>query len=209
MTTVRIEVWSDVLCPWCYVALRRLDQLEHELGDTIEIVTRAYLLQPQPRPKPLERFRRYTERWVAPDGPGALDADAGFVVWGDEPPPTHSLPPAVALEGVGRMAGTPARRRYELALMRAYFTDHRDVSALDVVLAVASETGVDAGALRRLLEHDGARLTDAVFFDHHAAIDHDVVAVPSVLLPSGFVLPGAQDLDTYRRVVERAMARTS
>src|SRR4051812_29868824 len=121
MTTVRLDVWSDVLCPWCYVALRRLDELQRELGDTIELVTHAYLLQPQPRPKPLDQFRRYTERWVAPNGPGGLDREAAFVVWGDETPPSHSLPPAVALEGATRLFGTAARYRYELALMHAYF----------------------------------------------------------------------------------------
>jgi predicted DsbA family dithiol-disulfide isomerase len=209
MTTVRLDVWSDVLCPWCFVALRRLDALESELGDAIEVVTHAYLLQPQPRPKPLDKFRGYTERWVAENGPGGLDPDAGFVVWGDEPPPTHSLPPAVALEAAGRMFGAAARHRYELALMRAYFVEHRDVSALDVVVAVAHEVELDGAQLRDALARDGGELAEAVLADHRAAIDHDITAVPSVLLPSGFVLPGAQDLDTYRRIVERVLARAN
>lgn len=209
MPTVRLEVWSDVLCPWCYVALRRLDALHDELGDTIEIVTHAYLLQPQPRPKPLEKFRRYTERWVAPNGPGGLDPDAGFVVWADETPPTHSLPPAVALEAATRAFGPAARHAYELALMRAYFVDHRDVSALDVVLDVAAGVDLDETTVRSAIERDGAQLAEAVFADHRAAVDRDITAVPSVLLPSGFVLPGAQDLDTYRRLVERVVARAS
>ena len=67
---VRFTVWSDHLCPWCYVAELRLDRLAAEVGDQLVIEWRTFLLQPDPRPKPLEKFRAYTRSWFAPDGPG-------------------------------------------------------------------------------------------------------------------------------------------
>ena len=184
----------------------RLEQLQREYGDRLTIEWRSFLLQPEARAKPLDRFRRYTERWVRADGPGGCEPLAEFKVWGDETPPTHSVPAAIA----GKCAATFGAGdfdRFHLALMRAYFTQHRDVSSRDVVVAVAGEVGIDAEAFELRLRERGTPFYEAVIADHAAASDHDIYAVPTVLVNDTLAIPGAQELDNYRRVIDRLVTR--
>ena len=79
MTPVRLEVFSDYLCPWCHLASHRLALLERELPGALELTWRSYLLRPQPEPgRDLLKFVRYTQSWLRP----AAEPDAPrFRVW--------------------------------------------------------------------------------------------------------------------------------
>jgi predicted DsbA family dithiol-disulfide isomerase len=204
---VRLDVWSDVLCPWCYVADVRIDALAAALGDTAVVQWHTYLLQPEPRVKALDSFRRYTQRWFAPGGPAELEPAAEFRPWGEERPPTHSMPAAVAVHAVARLDAAAAPRLHR-ALMHAYFAEHRDVSDRDVIFDVCAASGVDRAALEAMLRAHGAELREAALTEHDAALEHGITAVPSVLVNDALVIPGAHDVATYRRIVERVLART-
>ena len=204
---VRLDVWSDFLCPWCFVGARRIEAVEAEYGDAVDVRWHSFLLQPEPTPKPLDRFRRYTERWVAPGGPGAADPDAGFTVWGDTPPPSHSLPPAIAGKAAATF-GAAAFDTFHRALMAAYFCENRDISARDTVLDVAATCGFDRDEFAEVLRTRGGELRTLVLADHEAALERGVHAVPTVLINDVLPLPGAQDLDTYRRMIDRIRSRT-
>ena len=79
---------------------------------------KSFLLRPYPEPRTLEEFRAYTESWRRP----AAQEDAGrFTVWStEEPPPSHSVPPAIAAKAAARQ-GADAFARYHRALMENYF----------------------------------------------------------------------------------------
>jgi predicted DsbA family dithiol-disulfide isomerase len=202
-----LTVWSDFLCPWCYVAAVRLAKLESDYDGKIELEWRTYLLQPEPRPKPIDRFIAYTQRWIAPGGPGDSEPRCGFRVWDehDDPPPTHSLPIAIAAK-IARRYGRSEFDRFHLAGMRAYFVDHRTVSDLDVLADIAGSCGLPASEFREQLVAEGGTIGASVLAEHRDAIDNDVHAVPSVVV-NGFPIPGAQDLDVYRRMIDRLLAK--
>lgn len=200
---VRFTVWSDFLCPWCYVAAVRLDSVRREMGGLLALEWRAFLLRPEPRERPLEHFRRYTESWRRP---AEAEPAAAFRVWtGDDPPPSHSRPPAVA----GKVAanfGADAFDRFHLALMRAYFAGNRTISERDVILDVAGSVGLDTEVFARLLDERGAELDAAVVADHRDALARGIAAVPTVVVHHGddeYVLSGALRADQYSRVVAR------
>jgi predicted DsbA family dithiol-disulfide isomerase len=204
---VTLDVWSDVLCPWCYVAAVRLVRLNDEPGAHMRLRWHSYLLQPQPRAKPLESFRRYTDRWFAPSGPASFAPDVEFRRWNDETPPSHSVPPAMAVHATAAF-GDAAQTAFRLALLRAYFVDHRDVAARDVVLDVAAAVGIGAGALGERLRARGRELHDAVFADHDAGTDrYGITAVPTVVVNEALPVRGAQPVETYRRILARATER--
>ena len=77
MDPVRLTVYSDYLCPWCYNAAHRLERLEEEMEGHLELAWRAYLLRPRPEPgRDLHEFVRYTQSWLRPaaePGPGVAD----------------------------------------------------------------------------------------------------------------------------------------
>src|SRR3954462_12051635 len=158
---IRLTVWSDFLCPWCYVAAFRMMDLEARYDDRIEVQWRSHVLQPDPRPKPLDRFRNYTQRWSAPAGPGAYEPRCEFRTWGEETPPTHSVPAAVAAK-VGAELDAARVTDLRFALFRAYFTEHRAISELDVLTSIASECGFDPEAFRQAMHTRGAWLRERV-----------------------------------------------
>lgn len=195
-------VWSDVLCPWCYNATVCLDRVQQDVRDIVdlELVWKSYLLRPHVEPKPVDRFRRYTESWLKP----AAQPDAGeFRVWAtDESPPSHSIPPAVAVKAAARQ---DAFHRYHLALMNAYFARNLDVTSRANILLVARECGLDEAAFERDL--DDASLVGMVVADHNEAVELGISGVPCVVTGTGFMMPGSQERAVYRNVIQRLLAR--
>jgi predicted DsbA family dithiol-disulfide isomerase len=185
----------------------RLAKLESDYDGKIELEWRTFLLQPEPRPKPIDRFIEYTRRWVGLGGPGDTAPECGFRPWEatDDPPPTHSVPPAIAGK-VARAYGRAAFERFHLAAMRAYFAEHRTISDPDVLADIAGEVRLPRDEFRERLRTDGGALGAAVLAEHHLGREQDVHAVPSVVV-NGYPIPGAQDLDVYRRMIDRLLAR--
>jgi predicted DsbA family dithiol-disulfide isomerase len=174
------------------------------MRDTAELVLvwKSYLLRPYAEPKPLEKFRRYTESWMRP----AAQADAGeFRVWAtDEDPPSHSVPSAVAVKAAARQ-NHGAFDRYHHALMHAYFARNRNVSSREVILDVARECELDLDAFTSDL--DDPALAEEVVADHNEAVELGISGVPCVVLGSGFLIPGAQERAVYINIVRKLVAR--
>lgn len=195
------DVWSDFLCPWCYVAAVRLDALHREVGDVIELRWHSFLLRPEPTERTVEQFTRYTESWARP-----ADAEPGAVFnrWsGDHAPPSDSFPSAIAGKAVRHTFGSEAFDRFHLALMRAYFTENRTVSDRTVILDVATATDLGPSTLATSLDRDDDALRAEVVDDHKAALARGIAAVPTVVIDDEYMLQGAMALDQYRKVVER------
>jgi predicted DsbA family dithiol-disulfide isomerase len=199
---VTLIAWSDYLCPWCFNAALRLHRIEEEFGRDVRVEWRSYLLRPNPKARgDLERFRGYTQSWLRP----AEEPDSGeFRPWqGDAGPPSHSVPPHLVAKAAAAL-GDEAFRRMHLRLMRAYFSENRDVT--------------DAGVLRELWleqdlpEADFARredpaLLEQVLDEHAAAQEAGATGVPAVQLQGNdAIIVGAHPLELYRRWLNRVLA---
>ena len=149
----------------------------------------------------MEAFTRYTEHWARP---GAAEPSAHFHKWsGVHPPPSHSMPPAIAGKAVAELFGAGGFDRFHLALMREYFEANRTISERDVILDVAATVGLDADALGSKIDADHDELVAAVVADHRAALAQGIAAVPTVVVNDEHLLQGAMAVEQYRRVVAR------
>lgn len=179
-----------------------LEKVREDVRESVnlELVWKSFLLRPHAEPKPLDRFRRYTESWMRP----AAQPDAGeFRVWAtDENPPSHSIPSAVAVKAAARQ---DAFDRYHHALMHAYFARNLDVSSRHNILLVAGECALDLSRFERDL--DDADLADLVIREHNEAVELGITGVPCVVLDGGFQLPGSQSRDVYRSILTRLLSR--
>jgi len=177
-----------------------LDKVQTEVGDALTIEWRSYLLRPYPEPKPLEAFRRYTKSWMRPAG----QEDAGeFRVWqSDAEPPSHSIPPNVAVKAA---AAQNAFGPYHMALMHAYFWENRNVTARSTIVEVAKSCGLDVASFERDL--DNPALTQAVMDDHHEAMKRAISGVPAVIVNDVFQIPGSQEKAVYLQLVQKARER--
>jgi predicted DsbA family dithiol-disulfide isomerase len=196
---VRLVVYSDYLCPWCYLAEHRLERLRGEAGPSFELEWRSFLLRPRPEPgRDLFQFVRYTQSWLRP----AAEPDAPvFRVWeSTEGPPSHSVPAhlaAKAAAALGPEAFTALHRR----LLRAYFEESRDISAPATLRALWIEAGLPEAEFAACGEERHLAQTLA---EHEEALALGITGVPAVRVAGtdAFVL-GAQPLATYRRWLER------
>ncbi len=203
MSALRLEVFSDYLCPWCHLAAHRLKIVEAENAGAVELVWRSYLLRPRPEEgRDLPKFVRYTQGWLRP----AAEPDAPhFQPWeSGEGPPTHSIPPHVVARAA-RRRGEAAGRALHERILRAYFEENRDISSEAVLRALWAEAGLppedfaacgDPSLLRETID------------DHNEAVELGMTGVPAVRVSgSDAFLMGAQPLDVYRRWVAKLRAQ--
>ena len=210
---MRLDVFSDVVCPWCYLGAARLrDALDRVGGDDIDLRWRAFQLDPSashpPRPLRPVLERRY--------GPGSFDAMAERLVGlGRAAGLDYRFDQALALNTADahRLVAWSRHDRPELTtalvwrLFAAYFTDGDDVSDRAVLAGLAAEVGLDAAAATEMLA--AGSFADQVAEDRRAAAELDITGVPTFVVDGRFALPGAQDVDRLVAIIERGRARAA
>lgn len=204
VSLVRLIVYSDYLCPWCYNASVRLRRLEEEMSADLEIVWRTYLLRPEPKGRDAEKFRAYTQSWSRP---GSEEDSGTFRPWtGDAPPPTHSVPAHLVAKAAAAIDAESFRRIHD-ALLVAYFGDSRDISDESVLEAIWREQGLPADGFERSRSPETLQET---LEDHAEAQSLGITGAPAARLEGNEAfLTGALPLAMYRRWIERQIAARS
>ena len=205
---VRLQVWSDYVCPFCYLEMPVLDRLQREYGDRLAVEWKAFELRPEPIP--------------------TLDPDGSYLhdVWSRSVYPMARergvmlrLPPVQPRSRPAHEAGAFAGQqgafdRMHRGLFRAFFEEGRDIGDVDVLTEIAGEEGLDGEALRRAL--DKGRYTGQVLGDRALADRLGIRGVPAIVaLAPGETLAsegvegvsGAHPDATIRRMIERASDR--
>lgn len=209
---MRIDIWSDIICPWCYLGARRLDAALDELGwaDDVEVVWRAYQLDPSAGPEPGD-LRRAIERKY---GPGAFDSmSARLGALGPEVGIDYRFDRAVRvntfdahrLMAWARDEGVDAQHRLGDRLFRAYFTEGENVADHGTLRRLAADAGLDADLAGEALA--AGSFAGDVQADLAAAAERAITAVPTFVMADRLAVPGAQDVDTMVNLLRRARER--
>ena len=178
----------------------RLDELQEQMGDRIEVDWKSFLLRAEPKTEDREQFIEYTKSWLRP---AEMEPKAAFTVWAsDEDQPSSSIPAQVAFKTVEAIAPKLAKA-YHDRLMTAYFTENRNIADSDVLIELAVEVGVDADELAEAGRSRREELTQQVIDEHNNAMANNVTGIPTVLFEDQFPVPGAQPVMTYVELVER------
>ena len=181
----------------------RLEKIEAEYPERVEVVWKSFMLRPTPQPRNLEQHREYTRSWLNP----ASQPESGeFNVWAtDNPPPTHSVPALVAGKAAATF-GDEAFRRFHEEVMRAYFAENRTISDLEVLTDVAGKSEIPENEFRSLLDERWQEFENEVFAEHTEAVSLGVTGIPSVVVDEAILIPGAVEADVYRRVIRDRLA---
>ena len=222
MKRLAIDIWSDVMCPWCLVGwgnLRRaLAELEGEIE--AEVRWRPFELNPDMPPEGEEQAAHIARKYGRSEAEGQaarermreMAREAGVSLeWegeGEAPPammwntnPAHRL-----LARVLEIAGPERQTALKLALFRAHFNQRRPIGDAEVLLDVAEECGFDRAAARAALDDEA--LAARVRAEERQAWDMNITGVPAMVVEGKFLIPGAQPAETYvnalRRVAQKA-----
>jgi len=213
---MRVEIWSDVVCPWCYIGKRRFDEALSRLreqghGDDIEVVYRAYQLDPSAPPGGSMPAREaYARKFGGEERADQIighvtriAAASGIEFRMDRAIRANTMLAHRALHRVLTTRGSADQAALKEELLRAYFTDGRNVGDIDVVVACAERAGLDAGDLREWLDTDGG--VAEVVADIEAAQMRDITGVPAFVIDDRFLIPGAQEVDVFEQLLMRAL----
>ena len=211
MACMMIEIYSDVICPWCFIGKRRLDAaLATPAGEGVEVVWRPYQLHPNLPPGGLDRGeylkRRYGDAAERAKAPRRILEEGEDVGIAFNYAAIARLPNTFAAHRLLE-AAAEAGRQHTLAetLFRHYFCEGRDVGDVATLCDAAAESGMNAAQARDLLT--GGEGETTVRKRIGEAFERGVAGVPCYLLGGGFMLPGAQSSNTMAQFIERAKAK--
>ena len=218
-----IDIWSDVMCPWCLVGWGNLSQALESLEGEIEADIRwhAFELNPDMPAEGEERtahiarkYGRTIEQSKEVQGRMREAAEAAGVSLdyeGEEPAPDAMMWNTFAAHRLLTWAleehGTEAQTRLKLALFEAHFNHRRRIGELEVLLDVAEETGLNRSAAAAALDsEDLARKTRV---EERAAMEMNITGVPAMIVEGRFMIPGAQPPEAYVNALRRVAEKTA
>ena len=210
---MKIEIWSDVACPWCYIGKRRFDvalaRFEHR--DAVDVRYRSFELDPA---APAFRELAYLDHLMAKYRIPVAEADAmidrmiaagaqnGVVLRFDKAKPGNTFDAHRLLH----LAADRGRQgEVKDKLFRATFTKGAAIADHDVLVDVATDAGLDAAGARRVLETDA--YAPDVRADEQRAADLGITSVPFFVMGT-FGVVGAQPPEILLQVLEEAWSET-
>lgn len=207
---IRLDIFSDPVCPWCYIGKANLDRaLERRPDHPFAIEWHPFQLNPDMPAAGVDR-REYLEAKF-----GGKDRAVQIYARVEEAARTAGLeidfaaiprvPNTLDAHRMIHWAGLEGRQTAMVsALFRAYWREGRDIGDAGVLAALAGETGMDAALAARLLATDADR-ADLAARDLDAR-RKGVTAVPTFLIAQQYVLSGAQPPELWGQVIDELAA---
>jgi predicted DsbA family dithiol-disulfide isomerase len=215
VTAVRIDIWSDVVCPWCYIGKRRLESalagFEHAAD--VEVVWHSYQLDPGATSEPTESVAEHLGRKYG-GGPAAgaqmidrveaVAAGEGLVYRLHQAQRANTVDAHRLLHLALEEAGPGVQDRLKEALLAAYFTEARNVADHGVLREVAAGAGLDPARVDQVLASD--EYAADVQADIDRAHAYGSSGVPFFVIDGRYGVSGAQPAEALGEVLRRAWA---
>lgn len=207
---MEVEIWADVVCPWCYLGKRHferaLDSFDHR--DAVQVVYRSFELDPAaPRGVTTPTVEMLAQKYrMTPDQARqaqrqmeqrAAAAGLTFRMDGLRTGNTRDAHRLLHLAKASDRQGELMER-----LQRAYFTEQDSIFEHDVLIRLAVDAGLDRGEAADVLASD--RYSDHVDTDQAMAQSLGATGVPLFVIDRRYGISGAQPADTISDVLERA-----
>jgi predicted DsbA family dithiol-disulfide isomerase len=208
---LKIDVFTDVVCPWCLVGSVRLDQALAELPDDVEVAieNHPFYLNPSVPPDGVdvgemlrEKYGRDPqEMWARVEGEAAK---SGIVLDLSRQPRMFNTAKAHTITRLSKPLGI----QHELAnaIADAYFLQHRQINDDNVLADIAVEYGWDRGdALDAMNDDSELAITEKLAAD---AAAQGVRGVPFFVFGEKYALSGAQPSEVFRQALSQALAES-
>jgi len=209
---LRVDIWSDIACPWCYIGKRHLEaalaRFPHR--DAVEIVWHAFELNPS-APRQIERTSSYAERLARKYGSSVAEAERriarmtdlakadGLSFRFDRIRPGNTFDAHRVLHMARERGGQDAVKE---RLLRAYMTEGEAIGQPEVLVRLAAEAGLDAEEVRSQLAEGG--YAEEVREDEEQARELGIDGVPFFVLGGKYAVSGAQPAEILLQALTQA-----
>ena len=213
---LRIDIVSDVVCPWCIIGLKQVEQALTLVGKDIAAETHWHPFELNPHMPPegedtAEHIaRKYgstpeqslTNRQRLSD----IGDSVGFAFnYGDGMRIYNTFNAHKLLTIFGTERGWRAQTALKMALFTAYFQARRDVSNVDVLCDIAEEQGMDRAVALAWI--NDIALTTSVRAEMAHWTDQNITGVPAIIFDQKYMVPGAQSAETFADVINKLLAK--
>ncbi|WP_294820334.1 DsbA family oxidoreductase [uncultured Flavobacterium sp.] len=207
---MKIEIWSDIMCPFCYIGKRRFEQAleKFEEKDKVEIEWKSYLLSPEMVTDPTKNLHEFLaehkgisiEEATEMNGyVGRMAAETGLEYNLDKAIPANSFNAHRLLHFAAEHG---KQGEVKEALFKAYFTDGKNIDDSGVQLEIAASVGLNTAELAKAMGSE-AYFQDVVM-DIQEARNIDVRGVPFFVFNRKYAVSGAQEADAFLDVLEKS-----
>ena len=209
---VEVEIWSDVVCPWCFIGKRRFEGAVAELAGEIDVhvVFKPFQLDPTASPgKAGPVLDAYAKKFGGVERAHeiiahvtAVAADAGIEFRMDRALRANTL---LAHRLLWLAEATDNQVALKERLLQAYFIDGLDIGDPEVLTTCAADVGLDRDRVSAFLGSDDG--VAEVRNELRAAAEIEITAVPTFVFDGRWMVPGAQEPDTFTQVLRRVVAK--
>ena len=219
---VSVDIWSDVMCPWCAIGYTQFARAVAQLGGEIEVEARWMPFELNPdlppegvsqvehlgkvygrSPEELAEMRRAMLARAEAVGFPMTEAGPGgapAMMWNTFE--AHKL-----LRWALADQGPEAQTRLKVALLEAHFRDHRRVGEREVLLDIAAEQGFDRAGAGEALEEEA--LAIATRMEEQRGREAGINSVPSFVFAGRYLVPGAQEPEVFAATIRKVAELTA
>jgi predicted DsbA family dithiol-disulfide isomerase len=211
---VTVDIYSDVVCPWCYIGKRKFESglslvQGEDLGVDFAVTYRPYQLDPTARPGVSEPVvESYAKKFGGPERAAEIirnvsdrAADVGLDFNMDIALRANTLLAHRLIWFADQPGSGIEQAAMKERLLRAYFTDGLDIGDPAVLADCAADVGLDHDTVADFLRSDQG--TSEVADELDAARDQGITAVPTYVLNGKWAVPGAQEAETFAQVLRK------
>ncbi len=207
---MKVEIWSDVMCPFCYIGKRKFETALEEFPDKndIEIEWKSFQLNPDMKTNPQKNINEYLAEHKGisisqvkqmNDRVTAMAKEVGLYYDFDNAVVANSFD-AHRLSHLAKKYGK--QPELEEQLFKAYFTDGENTADHDTLLRLGTEIGLDGDEIRRMLRSD--EYSNAVHVDAYEAQQVGARGVPFYVFDNKYAVSGAQPSRFFLQVLEKS-----
>ena len=204
---LRIDIVSDVVCPWCAIGWRQLEAALAATGIDAELHWPPFELNPELGPEGEDLFGYLSRKYgITPEQSRAnraritgLGAELGFTFAFDDRSRIRNSFRAHQLIHWAGLAGRAHAAKQ--ALFSAHFTRGEDIADLDVLTRIAAAIGLDPEEARTVLAE--GRYAEAVREAETLWTGRGIQAVPAIVFAGRYLVSGAQGMENFGAILER------
>jgi predicted DsbA family dithiol-disulfide isomerase len=207
---LKIEIWSDVMCPFCYIGKRKiekaLDEFPHK--EKVEIEWKSFQLDPTTKSQPGKSTYDYLAEKYGRDKQWSIEMHANVTDQAKTEGLEYNFDKAIIANSFDAHRLSHLAKKYgngnelEELIFKAYFTEGKDVSEGEILVELGKNVGLDETEIRNMLASN--QYKDAVQNDIIEAQQIGVRGVPFFVLDRKYAISGAQPKEVFTETLEKA-----
>ena len=205
---MKVEIWSDLVCPFCYIGKRRFEQALEQFAnkEKVEIVWKSFQLDPDMQTIPGESVHQYLAKRKGVSVEKAKEMGHYMSNMAKEVGLDYNFDIAVINNTLAPHRLLHLAKKYAVQneakekLFAAYYTEGKDIAATEVLIETGTSLGIPADEIQQMLQSD--LYIDEVRQDQYRAQQIGVQGVPFFVFNNKYAVSGAQPVDVFTQVLD-------